>query len=148
MNITQKRKWEKEGYFTVEAAVMIPLALGFFVVLIYIMFFQYNRCLLEQEMGILALRGAAGWDKENAEVVKTLQRQAEHIYWDKYIALHRGGVNIKHERGKITVSCKSEMKIPFMGKSTLQEAVYQNRVINPVLFVRTYRRLTEKEEGM
>ena len=43
---------EQNAYFTVEAALIIPLVLGILVFLIFIMFYQYDRCLLEQDIGI------------------------------------------------------------------------------------------------
>ena len=40
-----------KAYFTVEAAVLYPIVLGVIVLMTYLLFFQYDRCLLEQDMG-------------------------------------------------------------------------------------------------
>ena len=52
-----KRKYYR-AYFTVEAAVLYPVVLGVVLLMMYLLFFQYDRCLLEQDMGRAAgLRG-------------------------------------------------------------------------------------------
>ena len=45
-----------KAYFTVEAAVLYPIVLGVIVLMTYLLFFQYDRCLLEQDMGRAAVR--------------------------------------------------------------------------------------------
>ena len=47
-----------DGFFTVEAAMVLSITLSAILLIIYLLFFQYNRCLMEQDMGTLALRGA------------------------------------------------------------------------------------------
>lgn len=42
-----------KGYFTVETSLILPMVLAVQVFLIYAMLRQYDRCLLEQDMGIL-----------------------------------------------------------------------------------------------
>lgn len=40
-----------KGYFTVETSLILPMVLAVQVFLIYAMLRQYDRCLLEQDMG-------------------------------------------------------------------------------------------------
>ena len=37
------------AYMTVEAALIIPIVMGSILFVVYMMLFQYNRCLLEQD---------------------------------------------------------------------------------------------------
>ena len=46
------------AYFTVEAAMVMSLVLSVVVMVVYIMFFQYNRCIMEQDVGTLVLKGS------------------------------------------------------------------------------------------
>ena len=50
-----------KAYFTVEAAVLYPIVLGVIVLMTYLLFFQYDRCLLEQDMGRAAVRSGSRW---------------------------------------------------------------------------------------
>ena len=43
------------AYLTVEAALILPMVLGVIILVIYLLFFQYDRCLMEQNVGKLAL---------------------------------------------------------------------------------------------
>lgn len=54
-----KRKYYR-AYFTVEAAVLYPVVLGVVLLMMYLLFFQYDRCLLEQDMGEPQSEAAAG----------------------------------------------------------------------------------------
>lgn len=49
---------KKNAYFTVEAALVLPIVIAALLFVIYMMLFQYDRCLLEQDMGAIALWGA------------------------------------------------------------------------------------------
>ena len=57
-----------KAYFTVEAAVLYPIVLGVIVLMTYLLFFQYDRCLLEQDMGRAAVRsGSMDAEKRGTE---------------------------------------------------------------------------------
>ena len=49
----QKRKKMTDGmagaFFTVEAAILYPLVLAVIVLMVYLLFFQYDRCLLDRK---------------------------------------------------------------------------------------------------
>lgn len=51
---------KKNAYFTVEAALVLPIVIAALLFVIYMMLFQYDRCLLEQDMGAIALWGSGG----------------------------------------------------------------------------------------
>lgn len=44
------------GYFTVEAAMILPVMLGVYVFIIVILMFQYDRCRLEQDMASMMIK--------------------------------------------------------------------------------------------
>lgn len=47
---------EADAYFTVEAAVIIPVVLGIFVMIMYLSFYLYDRCVLAQDCYVLSYR--------------------------------------------------------------------------------------------
>ena len=55
---TEKRKQgrEAEAYFTVEAALLVPVALCIFVMIIYLSFYLYDRCVMAQDCYVLSYR--------------------------------------------------------------------------------------------
>ena len=44
------------GYFSVEAALVLPAVLGVYLFLITVLFVQYDRCLLEQDMASMLVK--------------------------------------------------------------------------------------------
>ena len=57
------KKWESEmycknAYFTVEAALVVPVVMGTMLFVIYMLLFQYNRCLMEQDIGAMVIWGS------------------------------------------------------------------------------------------
>ena len=59
---------ERNAYFTVEAALVLPLVTGAILFVIYTMLFQYDRCLLEQDIGALALWGSLAEASDTAQL--------------------------------------------------------------------------------
>ena len=64
------------GYFTVEAALVMPVVLLGIALVMYLLIFQYDRCLLEQDTGVLALRGSAIQVEDSRERIRWLEQQA------------------------------------------------------------------------
>lgn len=51
-----KKTAEADGYFTVEAAFIVPMTIMVIVLFIYLAFFMYDRCALDQDSYILSYR--------------------------------------------------------------------------------------------
>ena len=75
-----------KAYFTVEAAVLYPIVLGVIVLMTYLLFFQYDRCLLEQDMGRAAVRSGSRWMPKNEDLTRQLQETDMSFDTEKYIA--------------------------------------------------------------
>lgn len=81
-------KEEKEAYMTVESAMILPMVLCLYIMLIYTSFYLYDRCLFRQDAGILCFResirreeGAPKPDPE--QVLQNTRRQ----FGTKYFAV-------------------------------------------------------------
>ncbi len=57
--------WNKKvnGYLTVEASFVMPIVLFLYLLVILLAFFLYNRCVISQDLYILALRGSRFTDQ-------------------------------------------------------------------------------------
>lgn len=146
-----KRKWFEgwaEAYFTVEAAIVMPIALSVILFILYAMFFQYDRCLLEQDMGALALRGAAMQVDDKEVLAREIKEQANRIDYGKYLMWECGEINLRLEGNKLCISREGQLKYPFSSfgiggeRHWKAETRYENVKINPTSFVRTCRKLT------
>lgn len=146
-----ERKWFCKGvgaYFTVEAAMVLPIVLSVILFILYAMFFQYDRCLLEQDMGALALRGAAMQIDDKEALAGEIKEQANQMDCGKYLMWECGEINLRLEGNQLCVSREGQLKYPFSGfgiggeRLWRAETEYENYRINPTSFVRTCRKLT------
>ena len=124
-----------DAYFTVEAALIIPLVMATIVFLMYMMFYQYNRCLMEQDLGCLLVKGSANEVQRN---------------YEKYLMWENEEVTVTQERSILTVSQKGQLSFPFagwqikgVGSVWSCEAEYQGNLITPTFWVRRYEKLVE-----
>ena len=132
---------EAEGYFTVEAAMVMPMVLYVIMMLIYLLFFQYNRCLLELEVGTLAVRGSMVRVKNNEDRAEWLRKQDVKRDEEKYIAWQCGETQWRLERGKLWVQQQGTLKIPFAEEVWSVNVNYENHVSDPVSVLRYYRKM-------
>ncbi len=147
-NVEGEEEMQKstEGYFTVEAALVLPMVLGVVLLIIYLLFFQYNRCLQEMDMGVLALRGRVLQTKNHEERMLQLREQADAVYTEKYLAWSRGRIELKLEKGTVSVKQCSHLRFPFGGMKHIgdiweTETEYTNHIISPVSVIRSYRKV-------
>ena len=145
----QKKKYG--AYFTVEAAVLYPIVLGVILLMLYLLFFQYDRCLLEQDMGSAAVKGGSRWMQKKEEVNRQLLE--EDMFFDerKYIAWETELPRWKLEKSYITVEQTGRLLYPFSAltgnpRYWSTKASFQVNRSSPVDFVRKYRRYEEKTE--
>ena len=146
--------WKDCGaYFTVEAALVLPLVMSAILLSIYLFCFQYDRCLMEQDMGSLVL-----WCNEirleNADTVKEqeekIQNRAGEIYRDKYVAWELTTIDVQLEKNRISVVGQGQLTFLVPGWNLWNdvnlwkaEVTYESRSILPVFYIRQLRKLNE-----
>ena len=136
----------KDAYFTVEAALVLPIVLATVVFLMYTMFFQYDRCLMEQDMGMLLLRGSAFSAKDAEERVKNVMTRAEQQNADRYIMWELDKMTVRQEKNQLLIGRKGSMKFPFAGwqidgpdRFWVWGTEYKSRLLSPASFVRSVK---------
>lgn len=141
-----------KAYFTVESAMVLGVVLSVIIVLAYIMLFQYNRCLLEQDTGSLALKGCSLQAENNDGLMAELQRYDAQTHTEKYIAWEWGQVSFELGQNRVRVKQSGNLLFPFAGNDLLNtesewgtEVVYENKRISPISFIRIYKKLTGGE---
>lgn len=139
------RKKEYKAYFTVEAAVLYPVVLGVVLLMMYLLFFQYDRCLLEQDMGRAAIRGGSRWMQSKEELNRQLQEKDMFFDTEKYIAWESELPVWKLEKSQVTVQQTGRMPYPFSAitgspRYWSTKAEFQVTRNSPVDLLRNYGR--------
>lgn len=141
---------DANAYFTVEAAMIFPLIMSGMMLGIYLFCFQYDRCLLEQDMGSLILwcRDRALQDTvESGDLEEQIRLRTSEIYKDKYVAWELSSVDVRLRKNDIYVSGAGCVTFPIPGwnlwnSSNLwrAKADYTSTRLSPVFYIRQYRK--------
>lgn len=129
-----------KAYLTVEAAMVIPVVIGTIVFLIYMMFFQYNRCLLEQDVGVLAVRSVTMQEKDKTALVAKLQDEAAALDGEKYLAWELGEVDISM-KGTTTRISRTGGLVLTSGDLWETQAESEGGQISPTFLIRSCRKI-------
>ena len=132
---------------------MLPLVISAILLDVYLFCFQYDRCLMEQDMAILIL-WCSELRLENTDTAKEqgekIQNQTSEIYRDKYVAWELTTVDVQLEKNRITVVGRGQLTFPVPGWNLWndinlwkEEVTYENRIISPVFYIRQLRKLDE-----
>lgn len=141
----------RNAYFTVEAALVLPMVMSAMLVGIYLFCYQYDRCLMEQDMGSLLLwSNAMTAEKagETEEMEESLRQRAARINRSKYASWKSTAIDIRLEKNKLSITGRGELAFPVQGwnlwnKDNLWEVQvnYESSRLSPAFYIRQYRKL-------
>jgi len=141
------RRSRAAAYFTVEAAMVLPCVLAVIVLVIYLLFYQYDRCLMEQNLGLLMLEAYAARTSDAGELVTVVQSGAAQED-ERFLALQTGNLSVSIQGNRIRLSMEGTLLYPFAGFQTnVNDGIWQFKAqttgykIQPVEFIRNYRKL-------
>lgn len=98
--IRKKYHWPN-AYLSLEACLIMPMVFYCIFFVIYVGVYQYNRCLLCQDIYRLLIRGSQVKFADNAEVVQRLQEEDAKWYYAKYMWCKFGKKTIEVDHGTI-----------------------------------------------
>ena len=105
----RKEAWP--AYMTVEASFLVSFTVILFAVVIYLAFYQYDRCVLAQDLYLLCFRESLLREEENRTAGQ--EELAQRQFGTKYFLADR--ISTKTEEGDNLIRCSAE-------------ASFQNRV--------------------
>lgn len=107
-------KRTEDGYFTVEAALIFPMALLFTVMMIFLAFYSYDRCILEQSAYEAALRGTSNHIKTANEAYLEAYSAAGTLTRGKLFAMHDFSYNVSVSAEFVSVNYYGVVNMPLM----------------------------------
>lgn len=131
------------AYFTVEAAMVLPLATGILLFVIYFMLYQYNRCLMEQDAILLALRAESIQETDKEKLEEAFKREEDRQDKKKYIAWKHTGTKVTLKGYKMIICRSGHLRFdPERGWKA--QVSCENTRISPAFFLRNCRRLLKE----
>ena len=132
---------------------MLPLVMSAMILGIYLFCYQYDRCLLEQDLGRLLLWGN-GVVTGNAGDLQTqkdmLSLRASEIYREKYVAWEFTALDIKLEQNGLSIFGQGRLSFPVPGWNLWNgsnrwnaETSFTSARLSPVFYIRQYRKLQD-----
>ena len=105
----------ENGYLTVEASLLFPMVLLFTVMMIFLGFYSYDRCVLEQSAYEAALRGTGNHIKSAQEAYEEAYVAAGRIVEEKLFAMHDFQYDVSVSADFVTVDYHCVVNMPLMG---------------------------------
>lgn len=134
----EKSFYKRVGaYFTVEAAMIMPVVLMLIAFMIHLTFYMYNRCVVSQDAYILAFRGSLHCDKEKEEIQQHIVKISDEQYGNKYIGVRSFCDQVTTESKAVMVEVFGNMNLTNWSFEAKAEATR----ICPVACIRKWRLL-------
>lgn len=149
MKETVKKVNKDNAFFTLEAVMVMPLSIATILLMVCLFVFQYDRCLMEQDVAAQALKAASVQAGTKEELEEKIRNQTAGLYRNKYVAWDLIALEIKMEKQVIEAAGEGEFSFPVPGwnlwgkeNTWSARAGYKARRISPVSFIRNCRKIT------
>ncbi len=141
----------KNAFFSVEAAMIIPLAVFAVLLAVSLFVYQYDRCLMEQDMGAQALKAASAEAGTSEELGEKIEMQAAGLYRDKYVAWDMIRLEVRIKRGIVEAIGEGMFRFPVPAWNLWNKenvwtarAEYKTHRTDPVAFIRNCRKIISR----
>ncbi len=139
---------KENAYFTVEASLVMPLVLSALILTVFLFVFQYDRCVMEQDMNLLAIYMGSVTAEDEDELRAAAQRKVSEISADKYVAWQISEMRVTVKGNKVHTRGSGSLTFPvpswnfFHDENVWSAGVHREaRRISPEDFVRLFRKI-------
>lgn len=107
-------KKREAAYFTVEASLILPITMILTVMMIFLAFYSYDRCILEHSAYEAALRGTASHIRTAEEAGEQARIAAGRLVDGKLVAIRDFSYDIEVSANQVTVAYHCVANMPFV----------------------------------
>lgn len=133
-----------KGYMTVEAAFLITWTVFLFVLLIYLSFYSYDKCVLFQDAYTVCFRGSI--QKEEDQVVPYINTHMQQQFGRKYFGVGKVQGTVDRNGNTTSVTGECQVKVPIRQFFTMHDRTgwkiktkAKAQIINPTKVIRKCR---------
>lgn len=102
------------AYFTVEAALILPIVMLLTVMMIFLAIYSYDRCVMEHSAYEAALRGTNSHFRTAKEAESAACAAAERLVEGKLFAMHDFSYDVSVDAGNVTVTYHCVVNMPLI----------------------------------
>ncbi|MDE7417741.1 MAG: pilus assembly protein [Lachnospiraceae bacterium] len=110
----QIEKCCEAAYFTVEAALILPMTMLFTVMMIFLAIYSYDRCVMEHSAYEAALRGTASHFGTAEEAESAARAAAGELVKEKLFAIQDFSYDVLVDAKSVTVTYHCVVNMPFI----------------------------------
>ena len=133
-----------KGYMTVEAAFVITWTVFLFVLLIYLSFYSYDKCVLFQDAYTVCFKGSI--QKEEDQVVPYITAHMQEQFGKKYFGVGKVQGTVDRNGNTTSVTGECQVKVPIRQFFTMHDRAgwkiktkAKAQIINPTKVIRKCR---------
>lgn len=133
-----------KGYMTVEAAFLITWTIFVFVLLIYLSFYSYDKCVLFQDAYTVCFRGSI--QKNEDQVVPYINAHMQEQFGKKYFGVGKVKGTVDKNGNTTSVAGECQIKVPIRQFFTMYDrsgwkitTKAKAQIINPTKLIRKCR---------
>lgn len=108
----QKRDKMITAYFTVEAALLLPLITALLFMMTFLAFYSYDRCILEQAAYEAAVRGSTQYLESNEETYQVVKETATRLITDRLFAIDQISCTVTVSANIVSVRYQCNFQMP------------------------------------
>lgn len=136
---------KQEAYFTVEAALIMPIAFFIIIFILSLGVFLYNRLVFTQNSIILMVRGSQYTEKPYEDVEKQLVKESDDLD-QRYYQIDNSKASFSRNGNDIVIKRRIEQSICANLERIVCEKTQEIKIYNPIQFIRNIRK-TEQVFG-
>ncbi|MDE6319543.1 MAG: hypothetical protein K2M22_07540 [Lachnospiraceae bacterium] len=107
-----------KGYMTLEATFLIIWTMFLFVLLIYLSFYSYDKCVLFQDAYTVCFKGSI--QKDEDQVVPYINANMQKQFGKKYFGVGRVEGTVDRDGNTTSVTGECQVKVPVREFLTMQ----------------------------
>lgn len=101
-----------DGFVTVEYSLLVTCLFVVYAFLCSITLFLYNRCVLQSNMYLLAVEGAACQAASPEKTMQYMQKKAAEADWQKYVLVENMQVTVQARGSRVRVQGSGQLANP------------------------------------
>ena len=132
------------GYMTLEASFIITWTVFLFVLLIYLSFYSYDKCVLFQDAYTVCFRGSI--QKDEGQVVPYIDAHMQKQFGKKYFGVGKVNGTVDRDGNITSVTGECQVKVPIRQLFTMHDQAgwkirtrAKAQIINPTKMIRRSR---------
>lgn len=137
-------KKRASGYMTLEVSFIITWTVFLFVLLIYLSFYSYDKCVLFQDAYTVCFRGSI--QKDEGQVVSYIDAHMQKQFGKKYFGVGKVSGTVDRNGNTASVTGECQVKVPVRQFFTMHNRTgwkirtrARAQIINPTKMIRRSR---------